>query len=336
VGPVRQTARVDILDRLSLEVPVVQAGMGGGLSGGELAGAVSAAGALGTVGILPAGTLGRELRRARELAPDRPVAVNLLLPFTTREHIELCVRLRPSVVVLFCGYDAGLVAALRASGAVVLHQVGSVDQARRALADGADGLIAQGVEAGGHVLATRPLGEVLAAVRSVAGVRPVLAAGGIVDAADARTALSGGADAVVAGSRFLLTEECGAHPAYQQRVIDGQETVLTRLFGLGWRDTHRVVPNAAVRRWCLADGQEKRLPRALSRATLPIARRVPLAQAGRMTRLQRVGVPLFSPAAPLRRDDERLVDVTPLYAGAAVKRLTDVIPAAEAVRRLAP
>jgi NAD(P)H-dependent flavin oxidoreductase YrpB (nitropropane dioxygenase family) len=140
----------------------------------------------------------------------------------------------------------------------------------------------------------------------------------------------------VAGSRFLLTEECGAHPAYQQRVVDGRETVITRLFGLGWRDPHRVVPNKAVRRWCRSDGQERGLPRALSQASLPLARHVPLSQAGRMTRLQRVGMPLFSPAAALRGDDERLVEVTPLYAGAAVARLTDVLPAARAVRELVP
>jgi NAD(P)H-dependent flavin oxidoreductase YrpB (nitropropane dioxygenase family) len=327
---------VDVLDRLNLEVPVVQAGMGGGLAGGQLAGAVSGAGALGTVGILPPDELRREVQQAGDIAPGRPVAVNLLLPFTTRAHAELCAELHLPVVVLFCGFSAGLVAALHEAGVLVLHQVGSVEQAKRALADGADGLIAQGVEAGGHVLATRPLVEVLARVRSITNDHPVLASGGIVDAEDTRAALATGADAVVAGSRFLLTEECGAHPAYQQRVVDGRETVITRLFGLGWRDPHRVVPNKAVRRWCRSDGQERGLPRALSQASLPLARHVPLSQAGRMTRLQRVGMPLFSPAAALRGDDERLVEVTPLYAGAAVARLTDVLPAARAVRELVP
>ncbi|MDQ1650358.1 MAG: hypothetical protein QOG60_2415 [Frankiaceae bacterium] len=327
---------MDILDRLGLEVPVVQAGMGGGISRAELAGAVSAAGGLGTVGILPAASLRRELRGAGERAPGRPVAVNLLMPFVTRDHVDVCVEVRPAVAVLFCGYDAQLVARLRGAGTIVLHQVGSVAQADRALADGADGLIVQGVEAGGHVLAERPLAEVLPAVRAVAADRPVLAAGGVCTSSDARAALAAGADAVVAGTRFLLTRECGAHPAYQQRVLQAERTVLTRLFGLGWRDPHRVVVNEAVRRWCRPDGRERELPRLLSRVTLPVARRVPVSQAGRMARMQRVGVPLFSPAALLRGEADRLVEVTPLYAGAAVGRINDLMDAADAVRALAP
>jgi NAD(P)H-dependent flavin oxidoreductase YrpB (nitropropane dioxygenase family) len=327
---------MDLLDRLGLEVPVMQAGMGGGISRGALAGAVSAAGGLGTVGILPPDSLRREVLGARDIAAQRPVAVNLLLPFTTRAHADLCVELRVPVVVLFCGNDPRLVARLHEGGVTVLHQVGAVAQAKRALADGADGLIIQGVEAGGHVLATSPLAELLPAVRALSPHRPLLAAGGIVSASDTRAALAAGADAVVAGTRFLLTEECGAHPLYQRRVLDAEHTVRTRLFGLGWRDLHRVVPNEAVRRWCREDGTERPLARALTRATLPVARRVPLAHAGRVTRLQRVGVPLFSPAALLRGEDERLVEVAPLYAGAAVDRLHDIVPAAEAVRRLDP
>jgi NAD(P)H-dependent flavin oxidoreductase YrpB (nitropropane dioxygenase family) len=327
---------VDVLDRLRLEVPVVQAGMGGGLSRGRLAAAVSAAGGLGTIGILPPPSLRRELTRARERAPDRPVAVNLLMPFVTRAHADVCAELRPSVAVLFCGHDPELVARLQGRGVVVLHQVGTVEQARRALADGADGLIAQGVEAGGHVLADRPLADVLPQIRDLAAGRPVLAAGGIVDGEDSRAALAAGADAVVAGSRFLLSEECDAHPTYQRRVLGATATVRTRLFGLGWRDPHRVVPNDAVARWCAPDGTPTRLPDLLGRASLPLARRVPLSQAGRLTRMQRVGVPLFSPAALLRGEDERLAEVTPLYAGTGVARMHAVVPAAEAVRALTP
>ena len=327
---------MDLLDRLQLEVPVVQAGLGGGLARSELAAAVSAAGALGTLGILPPALLRKELRRARERAPGRPVAVNLLMPFVVDEHVQVCVEEKPAVAVLFCGHDRALVERLRGAGIVVLHQVGSVEAATRALAEGADGLIVQGVEAGGHVLATEPLRTLLPRVRALVGNRPLLAAGGIVGAADVRDALRSGADAAVAGSRFLLTEECHAHPGYQQRVVEAGDTVLTRLFGLGWRDPHRVVVNDAVRRWCRADGSERALPAALMTATLPLARRVPLAQAAQVKRLQRGGVPMFSPAALLRGEDVERLDVTPLYAGAAVSRLTDVLPAAEAVRRLTP
>ena len=73
---------MDFLDRVGLQHPVVQAGMGGGVAGAELAGAVSAAGALGTIGMLPAAPLGAQLMRAREQADGGPVAANLLVPFT--------------------------------------------------------------------------------------------------------------------------------------------------------------------------------------------------------------------------------------------------------------
>jgi nitronate monooxygenase len=326
---------VDALDRLQLEVPVVQAGLGGGIARAELAAAVSAAGGLGTLGILPPELLRRELRRARERAPGRPVAVNLLLPYVVRGHADVCVQERPTVAVLFCGHDRRLALRLREAGIVVLHQVGTVGAARRALAEGAAGLVVQGVEAGGHVLATRPLASLLPEVRALAGSRPVLAAGGIVDAEDVRRVRAHGADLAVAGTRFLLTEESGAHPAYLRRVVEATATVRTRLFGLGWRDPHRVVVNEAVRRWCHPSGEARALPSALTAATLPLARHVPVSAAGRLQRMQRVGVPLFTPAALLRGEDERLLDTTPLYAGGAVDRLTDVVPAAEAVRRLA-
>lgn len=332
----RHDAHMDLADRLGLEAPVVQAGMGGGLARAELAAAVSNAGALGTVGLLPPAVLRHELREAAERAPGRPVAANLLLPFVTRQHVAACVETRPSVVTLFCGFDRHLVARLREAGSFVLHQVGGAHAARRALADGADALIVQGVEAGGHVLATRPLQETLQAVRGVAGDTPVLAAGGIVDAADVRGVLAEGAAAAVAGTRFLLTDECQAHPAYQKRVLGAADTVVTRLFGLGWRDPHRVVPNAAVRRWCDASGTPSLAPRLLTALTLPVARRVPMSLAAGLIARQRVARPLFSPAPLLRSGDPALIEVTPLYAGASAARIDAVVPAAEAVRQLTP
>jgi NAD(P)H-dependent flavin oxidoreductase YrpB (nitropropane dioxygenase family) len=327
---------VDVLDRLGVEVPVVQAGMGGGLSRSRLAGAVSAAGALGTVGILPPPLLRAEIATTRDIAPGRGFAVNLLMPFVTVEHVDVCVEAKPPVVVLFCGHDASVVARLREAGIVVLQQVGTVAAAKRALHDGVDGLIVQGSEAGGHVLAVRPLAQTLPDVLSVANGRPVLAAGGMVDADDVRSALAAGASAVVAGTRFLLTDECHAHPEYKRRALGADDTVITTLFALGWRDPHRVVPNAAVRRWCRDGGDAKTLPRAVAAALLPVARHVPMSAAGRLVARQRVGLPMFSPAAMLEGDDPSLVETTPLYAGAGAARIDAVLPAADAVRQLTP
>jgi nitronate monooxygenase len=327
---------VDICERLGIDVPVVQAGMGGGLSRAALATAVSSAGALGTIGILPPPLLRAEVERAGEDCRDRPVAVNLLMPFVSREHVEVCVQTRTPVVTLFCGYDREIVQRLHDVGTFVLQQVGTVEGAKRALADGVDALIVQGAEAGGHVLAERPLRETLPAVLAVAGGRPVLAAGGMVDVADVRAALDHGAAAVVAGTRFLLTDECHAHPDYKQRVLGATDTVMTTLFAAGWRDPHRVVRNAAVRRWCLEDGTPRALARMVTAATMPVARRVPMSAGAKLVARQRVGMPMFSPAALLRGDDPALVEVTPLYAGTGAARIEAVVPAAGAVRLLTP
>lgn len=327
---------MDLSERLGLRVPVVQAGMGGGISRAELAVAVSAAGALGTIGILPAPRLRHEIQRAREQLGSRPFAVNLLMPYLRADHVDVCVAERVPVVTLFCGHDDEVVRRLHEAGSFVMHQVGDEASARRAIADGADALIVQGREAGGHVLAGRPLRETLAAVLRVAGSTPVLAAGGITDAADVRRALAAGAAAVVAGTRFLLTDECHAHPAYQRRVLGARDTVLTTLFSAGWSDPHRVVPNSAVRRWCAEDGEPRLAPRLVTAVTMPIARRIPMTASGRFVARQRVATPLFSPAAMVRGDDDSLLEVTPLYAGVGAARIGSVITAAEAVRRLTP
>ncbi len=328
---------IDLLDRLGLELPVVQAGMGGGLSTAALAAAVSNAGGLGTVGILPdPRAFAHELRRARRLAPGRPVAGNLLVPFSRARHVDACIEAGVDLVVTFCGSAPRAVARLRGAGIVVLTQVGTPAQARRAIADGADGLIAQGIEAGGHLLGVEPCRETLARMLEVAEGRPVLAAGGIASRREAQAALRAGATAVVSGTRFLLTEECNAHPAYKQRALGAGRTLDTLLFSVGWSDRHRVLPNAATDRWCAEDERGPRPVVALNRILAPGLRRLPPSITRAMMRRQRVGVPLFGPAAVLAGGDERLLEVAPLYSGCCAREITTVVPAADAVRQLAP
>src|SRR4051812_44942169 len=211
--------------------------MGGGLATAELAAAVSAAGGLGTVGILPdPQAFADELRRAGRAAAGRPIAANLLLPFARRAHFDACAETGVDAVVLFCGSAPGGVRRLREAGILTFAQVGTPEQARQAIDDGVDGLIAQGREAGGHPLGVEPTTSFLGKALEAAGGRPVLAAGGIAARATAREALDAGAAAVVAGTRFLLTEECRAHPAYKQRVLGARRTLDTMLFSMGWSD----------------------------------------------------------------------------------------------------
>src|SRR5215218_10417558 len=131
--------------------------MGGGLSRQELAAAVSAAGGLGTIAVNGGAAIAREVTAARGLT-ERPLAVNLLLPFARRDWFEAASA--ADVVVTFWGPPK------RRTGGVWLHQCGSVAEARAAQAAGADGVIAQGVEAGGHVRGTTGGLELLERLRA--------------------------------------------------------------------------------------------------------------------------------------------------------------------------
>ncbi|WP_320670085.1 NAD(P)H-dependent flavin oxidoreductase [Patulibacter defluvii] len=325
-------------ERIGLEHPLVQAGMGGGLSTAPLAAAVSAAGALGTVGIMPPRAFAAELRAARGLAGARPVAANLLVPFLRRAHVRACVEGGAALVVLHGGFAPRVVAALRAAGIVVLQQVGTAVEARRALGDGVAGVIVQGLEAGGHTYATAPRAAAVAAVRAaLPDATPVLAAGGVVDGDDVAAALAEGADAVVVGTRFLATDESRAHPAYKRALVAGERTIDTLLFGVGWPMRHRVLVNAATDRWCRRDDRGPAAVRALGLATGPVGRLLPLAAMELAPRLQRPAVPLLTPGPALAGGGpDALVERTPLYAGQGVGRIDAIVPAAQVVRALTP
>src|SRR6478752_2804778 len=269
-----------LLERLGVELPVVQAGMGGGLSRHELAAAVSEAGGLGTIAVSGADAIDRELSAARALT-GRPLAVNLLLPFARRDWFEAASA--ADVVVTFWGTPK------RRTGGTWLHQCGSVAEARATWAAGADAAIVQGVEAGGHVRGTERGQELLERVRAeLPAGYPLLLAGGIAERADVSRALEAGAEGAVTGTRFLLSEESRAHPGYRERLLAADSTVLTELFGAGWPAPHRVVPNAATERWLREDPRGPRLNRALNRLTGgPAARHMPASVQGRIVRAQR-------------------------------------------------
>lgn len=311
-----------------MELPVVQAGMGGGLARHQLAAAVSAAGGLGTIGILAPADLRREVAAARLLS-DRPLAVNLLLPFARRGHFEAASE--ADVVVTFWG------APKRRTSKVWIHQCGSVEEAVAARAAGADGVIAQGLEAGGHVRGSVPAMELLARLRAaMTDDYPVMSAGDVADASDVAERLEAGAEAVVCGTRFLMSEESGAHPLYKERLVVAHETVLTELFGVGWPAAHRVAPNEATARWLARDLRGPGWLRAFHRATAPVFSRVPLPIQIRLAATQKPGRPIFGPAPATVDGPSNLVEAGPLYAGDCVSRISDVRSAGELVHQLVP
>lgn len=312
---------------LEIELPVVQAGMGGGLSRHELAAAVSAAGGLGTVGMMAGPAVARELLAARART-ENPLAVNLLLPFARRAHWEAARS--ADVVVTFWGRP------VRRSDNVWMHQCGSVEEAVAAQLAGADAVIAQGVEAGGHVRGSQPALALLERVfAALPRGYPVLSAGGIADARDVRERLDAGAVAAVLGTRFLMTNESHAHAAYKQRLLEARETVLTTLFGVGWHGAHRVLWNEVAERWLASDPRGPAWVRAFNRVSGPLMSRRPERVQRAMLARQSAAVPLYSPQPPTDGDPSRLVDVTALYAGESVARLHDLRSAGELTRELA-
>jgi NAD(P)H-dependent flavin oxidoreductase YrpB (nitropropane dioxygenase family) len=321
----------DLLARLGLERPVLQAGMGGGLATSALAIAVSDAGGLGTIGILPPDALREEIATVRAQTP-RPLAVNLIVPLARRAHWEIA----SLADVVVTHWEAS---PRRRTPKTWIHTVGSDTEALAAVAAGADAVIAQGVEAGGHVRGGVPALELLDHVLRVVGPRvPVIVAGGIAGAADVRNALEAGAAAAVAGTAFLATEESGALAGYKARLVRSDETVLTELFGMGWpRAPHRVLHNGATRRWLTAD--DPRGPavlRAVHAALGPASRLVPMHVQMRIARRVASGALDLTPVAPIEGMSSETVDTHPLYAGETVARIAEVRPAAAVVGDLTP
>jgi NAD(P)H-dependent flavin oxidoreductase YrpB (nitropropane dioxygenase family) len=205
-------------DVLGVAYPIVQAGMARSNTGADLVAAVSAAGGLGVLGCLdrPPGEAVAEIRRIRVLR-------------------AACLAERVPVFSFFRGDPEDAVARAHAAGAVTIHQVTTVAEAARACAVGVDVLVAQGREAGGH-MGPLPLHSLLPAVVAVAGDRPVLAAGGIVDGRGLAEALRLGAAGVLMGTRFLATPEAPIHPAYKQAIVDATPgaTVASPIFDIIW------------------------------------------------------------------------------------------------------
>lgn len=169
--------------------------------------------------------------RAWEASP----APNSSPRLPTRADSDFCIDLAVPVVALFWELVPGVVERLRDAGILVVYQVGSAKEAETAQRAGAHIMIAQGVEAGGHVRGTTPLKRLLSEVIASSDV-PVLASGGIVDGRDLADALSSGADGVVIGTAFLASPESFAHDYHKERIVTArsQETFLTDMFHINW------------------------------------------------------------------------------------------------------
>ena len=265
------------LSRLCRERPIIQAPMAGGATTPDLVAAVSAAGGLGSLpaGYLTADTRGARIDEVRG-AGARTFGVNLFVPspplpperdealvayrsdLAEDAHrlgvevgparyddddydakVDLVIEARVPVVSFTFGCPSEeVLTRLRAVGSATVVTITTVEEARTAVARGADGVCAQGVEAGGHRATfdpdradDRPLAELLPDVVRAVDV-PVIAAGGLMDGTDVAAALASGAAAAQSGTAFLRCPESGAQPLHKAALTDPDftETTLTRAF----------------------------------------------------------------------------------------------------------
>ena len=220
---------------IGVEYPIASAGMGGGATSSELVGAVSEAGALGVVGasFLSPDETAALVAGARELTA-KPIGINLLL-HATEARVDEILALRPEVLSTAWPRDdqdlAAVFAKAHERGCRVMHMVPLAEDAVRAAEAGADVIVAQGFEGGGHIGELASSVVVRQVAKAVGGSVPVLAAGGFVDGAGLAAALALGADGVLLGTRFLATAEAPVENAYKEAIVasDGTDTVLTTL-----------------------------------------------------------------------------------------------------------
>jgi len=215
--------RTPLCDLLGIKYPIVQGGMAW-VGTAELAAAVSNAGGLGVIGggNAPPEEVARELRLAQELT-DKPFGLNIPLAISeyADEIVTLCIEEGVKIVVIGAWRPGNHIARLKEAGLTVVPVIASVALAKRLARQGADALIAEGMESGGHIgdIATMPLvPQVVDAVEV-----PVIAAGGFADGRGLVAALALGAQAIQMGTRFICTTECTAHENYKRAILKARD-----------------------------------------------------------------------------------------------------------------
>lgn len=311
--------RTPLCDLLDISVPIISAPFSAAPP--ALVAAVSNAGGLGLYGLtwLEPADVGPAVQRIRALT-DRPFGVNLVLEWDMGERVRAALDAGVRVFSFTWGDSRALAELVHEAGGTVLHTVASVEEARQVVQDGADVVVAQAWEAGGHVrteVAAMPL--VPAVCDAVAPV-PVVLAGGVSDGRGLAAALALGASGVWLGTRFLTATEARVHPEYRSRVIDaaGRDAVLTGVFDGGWDGSHRVLRNSTLRAW----EEQGRPPAGRRPGEQDVVARAPGREVLRYD--------MASPGADVTGEVEAMA----LYAGQSVELVRDSRPAGDVVATL--
>ena len=301
------TTNRSFIDLVGCRLPIQSASLGGPISTPALAAAVSEAGGLGMIANPASGAEVRQLVEDARALTTHPLGIGFLIPFVGREALEAAAASVEVIEFFYGDPEPELVALARAHGALAAWQTGSGAEARAAQEAGCDFVIAQGIEAGGHVRGTQRLDDVLSETLASVHV-PVVAAGGVGTAERFNALLGAGAAAVRAGTRFVAAEEADAHPEYVTRLIAAsrQDTVLTEAFGNGWPGAPHRVLRSAVEAAQQADG--------------PMVGGVGEREIG-----------VFSPR-PVTRDVQGEIAAMALYAGESVEQVTCINQRAKSSR----
>jgi nitronate monooxygenase len=318
-----------ITELFGIKYPILSAGMGG-VALAELAAAVSNAGGLGTIalaGFTPE-AIQNEIAAARKLT-DKPLLVNLLVPFLRPGIIETVAKEPIQGVTFFWGDPAEYVPIAKRSGLKVIWQCGSVKEAVAARDAGVDVVMVQGLEAGGHVRGIVTSLALIPSVRDAVGPDvPLIAAGGFADGRGLAAALALGADAAVFGTRFLASNEAAADPKYQQRILaaEAEDTVHTELYDIGWPSApHRVLRTRVVEEWERAGRPETGKRPGEGKSIGKMTR------GGMFVEVPMVKYSVMAPTSSFEGDIEELA----FYAGMSVSLVREKLPAGEIVRRIA-
>ena len=227
-GRESMSMKTRVTERLGIEAPVVQGAMAR-IADASLAGAVSEAGGLGIIacGGAPLDWVEEQVRIARSMT-DKPIGANvMLMDPNAAQTAELLAKLRVDVITTGAGSPANYMQLWKDAGIKVVPVVASSALAARMERLGADAVVAEGTEAGGHIgeLTTMAL---IPAVCDAVSI-PVIAAGGIADGRGMAAAFALGAEGVQAGTRFLTVDECTISDAYKERVIAAKDadTIVT-------------------------------------------------------------------------------------------------------------
>lgn len=310
-----------LMTMLGLDVPVICAPLGRGSTPHFLA-ALANAGSLGFVALAHAlpDRLDAQLRQIGAETRGR-YGVNFSLISDQSERLRRALDAGAPMVSFWQDDPERYVRIAKDAGATVFWTVGHPSEARRARDIGVDILVAQGAEAGGHLVGRAPIMSLLPAVVDAAGGLPVAAAGGIADGRGLAAALALGAEGVWIGTRFVASEEAELHDGYKRQVVgaDFNDLVETRLFDGEWEDSpHRVLRNSVVRAW---EGAGCPAPGSRPDEGAPVGEQP-----------DGTAVPTYHvscPARGFRGDWER----TALYAGYSAGLVHDVVPVAEILSR---